>query len=110
MQTASRSHRGRLDPAGRTVCGRIRRFVVPATYIPVMTQTAERNERLAEAMARAGLTSVGLAEVTEVDPRTIDRLVAHRWRTPRAPTRHRIAEAVRVPVGVLWPGASNGSQ
>jgi transcriptional regulator with XRE-family HTH domain len=75
-----------------------------------MTQTRERNERLAEAMARTGFTSADLAAVVEVDPRTIDRVVADRSRIPRAHARHAIAEAVQVPIGVLWPTASNGAQ
>jgi hypothetical protein len=75
-----------------------------------MATATERNERLADAMARAGLTSTDLALTAEVDPRTIDRLVADRLRTPRAHSRHAIAEAVRVPVGVLWPGVANGAQ
>jgi lambda repressor-like predicted transcriptional regulator len=93
-----------------TFCGRIHRFVVHASYIPSMTQTRERNEQLAEAMARVGLTSADLASVVEVDPRTIDRVVADRSRIPRRHARHVIAEAVQVPVGVLWPAASNGAQ
>lgn len=94
----------------RTACGRIRRFVVHASYIPCMPPTKERNEQLAEAMARVGLSSADLASVVEVDPRTIDRVVADRSRIPRRYARHVIAEAVQVPVGVLWPAASNGAQ
>jgi hypothetical protein len=75
-----------------------------------MAETKDRNERLAEAMARAGLNSVDLAAIAQVDPRTIDRLVADRLRTARPHSRHAIAEAVQVPVGMLWPGASKGSQ
>jgi hypothetical protein len=75
-----------------------------------MASTTDRNERLADAMARAGLNSADLAMSAQVDPRTIDRLVADRSRTPRAHSRHAIAEAVQVPVGALWPGASNGAQ
>jgi hypothetical protein len=75
-----------------------------------MTGTTERNERLAEAMARAGLSSVDLAIAAEVDPRTIDRLVADGSRTPRSHSRQAIADAVHVPVGALWPHAANGAQ
>jgi hypothetical protein len=75
-----------------------------------MPEIRERNDQLAEAMARAGLTSTNLAATVELDPRTIDRLVADRSRIPRAHARHAIAEAVQVPIGVLWPGASNGAQ
>jgi transcriptional regulator with XRE-family HTH domain len=74
-----------------------------------MTETRGRNERLADAMARAGLSSVELATAVQVDPRTIDRWVADRSRLPRAQSRHAIAEAVQVPVGVLWPAAANGA-
>jgi hypothetical protein len=83
---------------------------VRASYIPFMSQSRERNDRLAEAMARAGLTSGDLAALVEVDPRTIDRVVADRSRTPRAHARHAIAEAVQVPVGLLWPTVANGAQ
>lgn len=75
-----------------------------------MTQTRARNDRLADAMARAGISSAELATAVEVDPRTIDRWVADRSRIPRAHSRHAIAEAVRVPVGLLWPDAANGAQ
>ncbi|MCW2597027.1 MAG: family transcriptional regulator [Jatrophihabitans sp.] len=75
-----------------------------------MPQTRGRNDRLAEAMARAGLTSADLAASVEVDPRTIDRLVADQSRIPRAQARHAIAETVQVPIGMLWPDASNGAQ
>lgn len=75
-----------------------------------MAPITDRNERLADAMARAGLNSADLAMTAQVDPRTIDRLVADRSRTPRAHSRHAIAEAVQVPVGALWPGATNGAQ
>jgi len=85
-------------------------FVVLATYSPFMVEITKRNERLAEAMARAGMTSVDLAAAAQVDPRTIDRLIADRSRTPRAHSRHAISEAVQVPVGMLWPSAANGSQ
>jgi hypothetical protein len=75
-----------------------------------MAGSRERNERLAEAMTRAGLSSVDLATAVEVDPRTIDRWVADRFRTPRSHSRQAIADAVHVPVGALWPGAANGVQ
>ncbi len=74
-----------------------------------MVAINDRNERLAEAMARAGMSSTDLAAVAEIDPRTVDRLVADRSRVPRAHSRHAIAKAVQVPVGMLWPGTSNGS-
>lgn len=61
-------------------------------------------------MARAGVSSADLAATVHLDPRTIDRLVADRFRIPRSHARHAIAEAVQVPVGVLWPRASNGAQ
>lgn len=83
---------------------------VPTSYIACMSGTSERNERLADAMLRAGMTSIDLATAAEVDPRTIDRLVADRARTPRAHSRHAIADAVQVPVGVLWPSVSAGPQ
>lgn len=77
---------------------------------PFMPSSATRNDRLADAMARAGLRSADLALAAQVDPRTIDRLVADRSRIPRAQSRHAIAEAVQVPVGVLWPDAASGAQ
>ena len=75
-----------------------------------MSQMRRRNDRLAEAMARAGISSADLAASVEVDPRTIDRLVADRSRIPRAQARHAIAEEVQVPIGMLWPEVSNGAQ
>lgn len=75
-----------------------------------MVNKSDRNDRLAEAMVRAGLNSTTLAEVARVDPRTIDRLVADRRRTPHPHSRHAIAEAVQLPIGMLWPGAANGTQ
>lgn len=69
-----------------------------------------RNERLAEAMARRGMSSTDLAVVAQVDPRTVDRLVADRTRVPRAISRHLMAEALETPAGMLWPSAANGSQ
>jgi hypothetical protein len=75
-----------------------------------MTETRARNDRLADAMVRAGLSSADLATAVQVDPRTIDRWVADRSRLPRAHSRHAIAEAVQVPIGVLWPEAANAAQ
>jgi lambda repressor-like predicted transcriptional regulator len=75
-----------------------------------MTETKQRNERLAEAMSRAGYSSTDLAVIAECTPKTIDRLVANRFRKAHPHARHRIADAVQVPVGMLWPGAANGLQ
>src|SRR3954447_15994637 len=107
MGRASGIRDGRIDHGLWTSCGRIPLFVVPATYSPFMVEITHRNERLAEAMARAGMTSADLAAAAQVDPRTIDRLVADRSRIPRARSRHAISEAVHVPVGMLWPSAAN---
>ena len=102
--------RGPFAHIGWTSCGRIRPYFVLAAYIPCMPQPKERNDRLAEAMARAGLTSGDLAASVDVDPRTVDRLIADRARVPRAHARHAIAEAVQVPVGMLWPSVSSSGQ
>jgi hypothetical protein len=75
-----------------------------------MTETKQRNERLAEAMSRAGYNSTDLAVIAECSPKTIERLVADRARKANPYSRHRIADAVHVPVGMLWPGAANGLQ
>lgn len=69
-----------------------------------------RNERLAEAMARAGKNSTALAAVLEVDPKTVERWVADATRNPRASSRHKVADELHVPAAMLWPGATNGSQ
>lgn len=105
---ASGTHHGRIDHAVGTFHGRIPRFVVHASYGLFMAEIKQRNERLAEAMARAGLDNTDLAVAAEVDPRTIERLVTHRERIPRRSTQYRIAEAVQVPVGMLWP-TKNGT-
>lgn len=75
-----------------------------------MAETKQRNERLAEAMSRAGYNSTDLAVIAECDPKTIDRLIADRDRTAQPHSRHRIAEAVHLPVGMLWPDSANGLQ
>ena len=75
-----------------------------------MTETKQRNERLAEAMARTGKSSTDLAAVLQVDPKTVDRWVTDATRKPRAHSRHKAADELQVPAAMLWPGATNGSQ
>src|SRR5690348_6220156 len=110
MRAACGAGDGRGVHTWWTACGRIASSFVPSPYGPFVANTRERNERLAEAMARAGVSSADLAVTVQDDPRTIDRLVGDRSRIPRSHARHAIAEAVHVPVGVLWPAAANAGQ
>ena len=74
------------------------------------TGTRTRNERLAEAMARARQNSTDLAASIGVDPRTIERWVDDRARIPRAESRHALAKLLETPAGVLWPTVATGPQ
>ncbi|MFJ2818185.1 helix-turn-helix domain-containing protein [Streptomyces sp. NPDC091279] len=61
-----------------------------------------RNERLRAAMAAGGWTYTALAEVVEVDPKSVERWV-NLGRTPRRATAMLAAETLREDVHALWP-------
>ncbi|WP_432974543.1 XRE family transcriptional regulator [Dactylosporangium sp. CA-233914] len=66
------------------------------------------NERLRSAMLERGLTPAGLADVLEVDPKSVER-----WISGRLPyRRHRYAVAARLGVdeSYLWPDAMSRDQ
>ncbi|KHD74042.1 helix-turn-helix domain-containing protein [Actinoplanes utahensis] len=66
------------------------------------------NERLRTAMLERGLTPAALAEVLNVDPKSVER-----WITGRTPyRRHRYAVAARLGVDevYLWPDALSSDQ
>ena len=66
------------------------------------------NERLRTAMLERGLTPAALAEVLNVDPKSVER-----WITGRTPyRRHRYAVAARLGVDevYLWPDALSSAQ
>jgi len=60
------------------------------------------NERLRAAMAKGGWTYATLAEMTGVDPKSVERWVNHD-RTPRRATAVRAAEVLGEDLFALWP-------
>ena len=71
---------------------------------------AGRNDRLAEAIARAGLGVDTLADAAAVDRRTVLRWVEDRSRIPRAVSRAAMADLLRVPAVFLWPSTGTAPQ
>lgn len=65
------------------------------------------NERLRKAMAGARLTADRLAQVVEVDPKTVGRWIA--GRVPHARYRWAVVEALGVSEEDLWPTAASPS-
>lgn len=61
-----------------------------------------RNERLREVMESGGWTQDRLAEVVEVDPKSVERWI-NLGRIPRRRTALRAAEVLGEDVLVLWP-------
>jgi uncharacterized protein DUF5919 len=62
------------------------------------------NERLRDAMIRAGLDLDRVAKATAVDPKTVERWIT-KGRTPYPRHRHTIASLVRETESYLWPDA-----
>lgn len=67
------------------------------------------NERLREALNAAGMTSVDLASLLEVDPRTVERWITL-GRTPYARHRSKVAAIVDEREAYLWPDALTADQ
>ncbi|GLY18011.1 transcriptional regulator [Kineosporia sp. NBRC 101677] len=60
------------------------------------------NERLRAAMMQQGVSLVEIAELTEVDPKTVERWLA--GRVPYRRTRFTVAQHLKVTEAYLWPG------
>ncbi|MFI0984536.1 helix-turn-helix transcriptional regulator [Streptomyces exfoliatus] len=63
----------------------------------------EGNMRLAAAIVEAGLTYSELAEVLQVDPKTVERWVNEPGRRPYARHAHAVARVLGTTVWDLWP-------
>jgi transcriptional regulator with XRE-family HTH domain len=63
-----------------------------------------RNQRLHDAILRSGWRLEDLAEEVGADPKTVTRWITT-GRLPRRASRQKLAEALAVPVAVLWPDA-----
>ena len=66
------------------------------------------NERLRTALLQRGMTPAELAEVVEVDPKTIERWIG--GRVPYRRHRHQVAVHLGVDETYLWPGALAAEQ
>jgi hypothetical protein len=66
------------------------------------------NERLRTALLQHGMTPDALAEVVEVDPKTIERWIG--GRVPYRKHRHKVAVHLGVNETYLWPGALAAEQ
>lgn len=62
------------------------------------------NEQLRTAIHKSGLSVQQLSELTQVDPKTIERWV-YMDRRPHRANRRRVAQALNVDETVLWPHA-----
>ncbi|OZM73628.1 XRE family transcriptional regulator [Amycolatopsis antarctica] len=60
------------------------------------------NERLRDTLLRNGLTLQQVAEVTDVDPKTVERWIT-KGRIPYPKHRHKIAAMARESESYLWP-------
>lgn len=67
-----------------------------------------RNDRLADALAETGLSTLRLAEQVGVDPKTAERWVAQ-GRVPHPRLRSLVADLLHVPRAVLWPAVDAAS-
>ncbi len=67
------------------------------------------NDRLRDALLKNGVTPHALAELLEVDPKTVERWITL-GRLPYAKYRHRIAALMRETEGYLWPDALSADQ
>lgn len=65
------------------------------------------NERLRDAIDSAGVTLEQLSEKVEVDPKTIERWIS-KGRLPHRVNRQRLAIALGVSEGLIWPGLTSG--
>ncbi|MEU2424720.1 XRE family transcriptional regulator [Streptomyces sp. NPDC007851] len=65
------------------------------------------NDRLRTVLGQRGVSPESLAEVCEVDPKTVSRWLG--GRTPHARHRFRVAQHLRVEETFLWPAPATGS-
>jgi transcriptional regulator with XRE-family HTH domain len=65
------------------------------------------NERLRSALIQRGVSPESLAQLCEVDPKTVTRWLGGRVPHPRH--RFRTAQYLRVEEGFLWPGQQTGT-
>ena len=83
--------------------GRARAYAVPSRPARRGSDMA-RNQRLHDAILRSGWRLEDLAEEVGADPKTVTRWITT-GRLPRPASRQKLAEALAVPVAVLWPDA-----
>jgi transcriptional regulator with XRE-family HTH domain len=67
------------------------------------------NQRLRGALLHAGLTAAGLAEVVQVDPKSVSRWLAED-RIPHQVTRQKVAAVLQQQETFLWPGLLLGCE
>jgi hypothetical protein len=67
-----------------------------------------KNERLRSAMLERGVTPVSLADLLEVDPKSVERWIA--GRTPYRRHRYEVAAHLGVDEAYLWPDARTRDQ
>lgn len=66
-------------------------------------ETAMPNDRLRAALLAAGLTVDDVCSHLSVDPKTVERWIAHEARKPHRRTRRQLAELLDVNEVHLWP-------
>jgi transcriptional regulator with XRE-family HTH domain len=63
-----------------------------------------RNQRLHDAIRQSGLRFENVADAVGADPKTVERWITT-GRLPRPASRQKLADALGVPVSLLWPDA-----